>query len=123
RGKVELTQGRQLTIMVTHKTTPDFSLEAVHRLARFKQVEFASSRVHNQLDGLGYSVEDVCDCLQALEEKHFSKSITYDAGGWMDVYLRQWPAPNRNPPLLGRSLYKTQAEWKMHQHRYPFVSL
>lgn len=81
-----------VTIMVSReekRTTPEYSLARVRELAEKGMVSYASSRVEHNVFELGYSPEDVHDCLASLESVHFKESILYPSRSfWMDVYLR-----------------------------------
>ena len=88
---------------IRRRSRSEHSLEAVQRLAKQRQVAYGSQRVQEHIVSLGYSIEDVCDCLMALTEHDYRESIHYgDHKGWLDVYVS--PAsppgkPSNNPHL------------------------
>lgn len=72
----------------------EYSLEAVHRLAKFRQVSFTSTRVQRHVANLEYGFDDVCDRLCELSPAHFHESVRYDVHRpWHDVYLLPHPMP------------------------------
>ncbi len=77
-----------------HKS--ESSLDRIRLLAGSeKNVIFASDRVTTTTTNLGYSLLDVCLCLRALTDAHYSESLLYpDTKAWLDVYLITWSKPN-----------------------------
>jgi hypothetical protein len=66
---------------------PAYALIQVRKLVRARKLLFAGSKVENDAANLGYTLADVCLCLERLHEDHFCKSIKYpDRKFWMDVY-------------------------------------
>lgn len=73
---------------------PEYSLDGVHRMAAFQQVQFMSRRIQGHLDRLGYGLEDVCGRLAELSRSNFHHSERYhDDTRWHDVYLLPHPIP------------------------------
>lgn len=73
----------------------EYSLDAIHRLAARQKVVYGSPDVLRDTANFGYSLEEVCLCLQNLKEENYHESVHYDRGGWHDVYKCRWPAPNQ----------------------------
>lgn len=88
--------------MVSHQTerksSADYSLEHVARLARQRQLAYATSSAQRDVENLGYGRDEVCACLCDLRDAHFSHSERYRPGGpWHDVYMVDW-APSGSAP-------------------------
>lgn len=65
----------------------EYSLDGIRRLAEFGQIELRGRRQRRHLAELDYQLEDVCECLIALQEHHFSHSERYEnVRLWHDVY-------------------------------------
>lgn len=76
------------------KDDPEYGLEGVRRIAGFKQVNYKGRRVQRHVANLGYSLDDVCDWICALQESDFDHSERYEGDGrWHDVYLLHHPVP------------------------------
>jgi hypothetical protein len=68
-----------------------YALEQVRAVASVGKVGFASRRVSQDIANLGYSLDQVCECLAALEACHFHESVRRDQSeAWVDVYLMHW---------------------------------
>lgn len=69
------------------RNDPEYSLDAIRRLARFQQVEYRGRKVPRDVASLGYDLNDVCQCLISLQHDHFSHSERYENfPRWHDVY-------------------------------------
>ena len=74
------------------RNNSEYSLDAIHRLAKSGNVNYGSPKVQRDVDNLDYSLEDVCECLQSLSNDNYYESVNYgDHKGWLDVYLCNWP--------------------------------
>lgn len=74
------------------KDDAEYGLQLVCRLAGFRAVSLASPRVQRHVFNLDYTLEDVCDLLSLLEERHFDHSERYhERGPWHDVYFLEHP--------------------------------
>ncbi len=70
----------------------EYSLDALRRLAAFRQVNYMSRRVQRHVENLKYNLEDVCDRLCELSTTDFQHSERYHSEGpWNDVYLLAHP--------------------------------
>jgi len=71
---------------------PGYALERVHELASRQAVQYQRpGRVETDIDNLGYTLDDVCACLRALESEDFRESVQYTPGKrWHDVYRLRW---------------------------------
>ena len=82
---------KKVTIMVSDKEErrgkKEYSLDRIKELAEWGNVMYLSSRVTRHVENLGYSPDDVHKCLSCLEEENYDKSIRYDGGPWLDIYL------------------------------------
>jgi hypothetical protein len=66
------------------------SLERIRELASQEQVAYGGIKVEKDIRDLRYSLQDVCRCLQTLEEDEFSHAERYGHGPkevWLDVYF------------------------------------
>jgi hypothetical protein len=66
------------------------SLETIRKLVSQEQVIYGSIKVERDISDLAYSLQDVCRCLQTLEEHEFSHAERYGYGPkevWLDVYF------------------------------------
>ncbi len=83
--------------MVTHreketKDEPEYSLQAVHRLAGFRQIHYAGTRVQRHVANLGYNLDDVGRLLGTITPDDFQHSERYlDHPNWHDVYFLRHP--------------------------------
>jgi hypothetical protein len=78
-----------------HRTFPSYSLDRIHELARFRHVEYGSSRVTVDVENLGYSIDDICRCLEILQPGHFSHAERYgETDKWLDIYRCTYPSPS-----------------------------
>ena len=70
---------------------PRYSLDAIHRLAGFGQIEYRGKKVPRDVAALGLGLEDVCECLQALRAADFAHSVWYNTvARWHDVYKTRY---------------------------------
>lgn len=75
-------------------STAQYSLSGLHRLAGFKQVNYASRRVQRHVANLEYGLDDVCARLCELRQSHFHRAERYEGSArWYDVYLLPHPVP------------------------------
>jgi hypothetical protein len=66
---------------------PQYDLARVQALAMQQRVEYAGSKVGKDVDELGLTLANVCDCICMLERSNFRHSLTYrDTGVRLDVY-------------------------------------
>ncbi|MDA3935010.1 MAG: type II toxin-antitoxin system MqsR family toxin [Gammaproteobacteria bacterium] len=73
------------------RDTPEYSLDQIRLLAGFRQIEYRGRGVGIDIASLGYNMEDVCQCLIALQKHHFAHSIWYsNFPRWHDVYKLQY---------------------------------
>ncbi len=69
------------------RDAPEYSLDAVRRLAEFRQIEYRGRKVPRDVARLGFNLDDVCQCLQTLQAHHFAHSVRYENfRRWHDVY-------------------------------------
>ena len=80
--------------MVTRKSNQAvYSLDAVNRLAGAGCVR-VWSKARNDIENLGYSPEDMYDCLRNLRPHHYHETILYDDDeSPFDVYQCEWISP------------------------------
>jgi hypothetical protein len=68
------------------KSSPEYSLTRVKELARSESVQLTQRSTRDSQD-LGYSFEQVCECLAELERADFEHSVRYEGTTvWLDVY-------------------------------------
>jgi hypothetical protein len=79
----------------------EYSLDAVHRLAKASSVVLESRRVLRHVENLQYGIDDVNRLLQCLRRDHFLHAERYvDDQRWHDVYRLPHPvALNPNEHL------------------------
>ena len=69
------------------RNAPEYSLDAIRRLAESGHIEYRGKRVPRHIAQLGFILDDVRDCLQKLQSHHFAHSIWYENFPcWHDVY-------------------------------------
>jgi motility quorum-sensing regulator/GCU-specific mRNA interferase toxin len=74
---------------------PRYELRQVHDLARLQRVYMTRSAVRDSIN-LGYRLDDVCRCLEALKTSDFRHSGRYDRALWYDVYRCQFTSPSEH---------------------------
>lgn len=75
------------------RNAPEYSLDAVRRLAESGHVEYRGRQIQGRIAQLGFNLEDVLDCLQKLQPHHFAHSIWYENfPRWHDVYKPRYRA-------------------------------
>lgn len=79
-----------------------YLLDEIRALAANQRVDYASTRVTQDVANLGYSLQEVCRCLESLQPQHFSHSERYSDTSrfWNDVYLCFWGAGTSDPDRL-----------------------
>ena len=78
------------------RKTREYSLDAIHRLARRRCV-FVTNKPLRDSQNLGHTMDSVCECLLGLEPRHYHESINYhNKQIWFDIYKLRWPAPTKN---------------------------
>jgi hypothetical protein len=76
---------------VQKRSSAEYSLNRVIELAQSQSIRYASTKVQNDIANLEYGVDDVCECLSSLTDKHFINAEKYpESPRWMDVYLIKW---------------------------------
>lgn len=67
---------------------PEYSLRRIREMAGQGKVRYLSARVTMDVENLGFTPDDVHECLGALEAKHFRGSVRYEGSRvWLDEYL------------------------------------
>jgi len=74
----------QLTNMVIRYLTPKYSLDKVKSVS-LRKISFSKAAARD-IDNLGYTDQDVKDCIDGLQESNFVKQVVYDYGV-ADVYF------------------------------------
>ena len=83
-----------VTSNLKKRKTAEYSLEHLHRLASRRQIHFANRKMSSDIENLGYSLLDVCECLKNLTPENYLESVRYKKSGlWHDVYHCQWSTP------------------------------
>lgn len=76
------------------KDGPDYSLDAIHRAAAAGNVAYMGRHLQRNFEDYGYTPDDVCTCLAALQRADFSHSERYDDfRKWHDVYKPEFRSP------------------------------
>lgn len=76
------------------RRSPEYALTRIRDLARQRAVRYGGSSVQRDVENLGYSPDDVCNCLQLLNDCHFRGAVRYEPGGvWLDEYNISYPGP------------------------------
>lgn len=73
------------------RNRPEYSLDRIRQLAKSGKVVFGSRRVELDCDNLGYSPEEIYECVASLEPDDFRQSVKYpNRRFWMDEYRLRW---------------------------------
>lgn len=77
--------------MVTRETErhdyPSYALEQVHSLAERGNVRYLFRKTRQDIENLGYGLDEICTCLMAIQENDFDHAESYsDKPGRYDVY-------------------------------------
>lgn len=75
------------------RKSSEYSLARIHELAKKGRIASGSRKVNNDILNLGYSVQDVCECLHNLRPQQYYKSEKHN-DIWHDVYKCKWSTPN-----------------------------
>ena len=70
-----------------------YNLDDVRKLAKKGALEYMGRRASVDAAELGYVFDDVIRCLVNLTEDEFSKTLEYEHGPKLDVYLTRFPRP------------------------------
>lgn len=75
------------------RDAPEYSLDAIRRLAESGHVEYRGKKIRRDVAELRFNLDDVLDCLQKLQSHHFAHSIWYESFSlWHDVYKPRYRA-------------------------------
>ena len=75
------------------RSSKEFSLGRIHELAGNGKINYGNSDVQRDIENLGYSPEQVGECLGLLRTEHYRESIHYgDRKGWLDIYCISFSA-------------------------------
>ena len=78
-----------------NRTYPTYALEQIQRLAGTRDVGYGTRKAQVDAQNLSYTIEDICECLQALSTNHFHHSEKYPGFPiWHDVYLISYSGPS-----------------------------
>jgi hypothetical protein len=83
------------------RASPEYSLTRVKELARTESVHLTQRSTRDSQD-LGYSFEQVCECLAELEPEDFEHSVRYE---WTPVWLDVYKMRNKTPASRIDDLY------------------
>ncbi len=75
------------------KDKREYSLNRIKELAARGSVMHLSTRVTKHIENLGYSPDDVNECLMALQDDNYRGTIRYQGRIWLDEYLISWNGP------------------------------
>lgn len=82
---------------VQKRDSAEYSLTRIIELAGLSSVRYASTKVQNDTENMGYGIEEVCNCISNLTDEHFSNAEKYpDRRQWFDVYKIKWPIPGKD---------------------------
>ena len=68
----------QLTNMVTRRSSPKYSLDKAKSVPVGK-VKFSRAAARD-IENMGYTVQDVKDCIDGLQEFNFTMKVVFDYG-------------------------------------------
>jgi hypothetical protein len=71
---------------------PSYDLRQIHCLAGLNKLRMTLS-AQRDATNLGYGLDDICRCLQALKSSDFRHSGRYDGPLWYDVYRIRFTSP------------------------------
>jgi len=73
------------------RDSPKYSLNRIRQLAQSGQVVFGSRRVELDCHNLGYSPEEIHECIASLQPDDLRQSVRYsNRRFWMDEYRLRW---------------------------------
>jgi hypothetical protein len=73
------------------QSSPAYALERVRELARKEKVRYESGRVQLDVANLGYALDEVCACIEALRGDDFRHAERHGPDAlWLDVYGLDW---------------------------------
>jgi hypothetical protein len=81
-----------VTSFTEERDYPRYDLRQVRRLAAVKKLRLTCS-AQRDATNLGYGLDDICRCLQALKSNDFRHSGRYDEPLWHDVYRIRFSSP------------------------------
>ncbi len=68
-----------------------FNLEAIRNAALQKNIRYKGRKVSQDVTNLGYTLEDVSDCISALTTNDFKKTESYsESEAVFDVYIKNF---------------------------------
>lgn len=80
---------------------PHYNLDSIREAATQQNIRYKGRRVNTQITELGYTLDDVSDCISSLTISNFSKTIHFpDSGEVFDVYLKRCQREEELPALI-----------------------
>lgn len=85
-------EGCVLEVGITEKLKPTYALEEIKRAFSSVRHLRMTRTARNCAFALGFSRQDIVDCIHGIEVGHFYKSMTSDRDHrvWQDVYHVPW---------------------------------
>lgn len=73
---------------------PKYCLDEVRQAAKQGRLQYHGRIAQRDAAELGYTFDDVCACLVALTSDEYSKTLKYESGPELDVYLTRFERPD-----------------------------
>ena len=78
-----------------------FDLEAIRSAALQKNIRYKGRKVSRDISNLGYTLDDVSNCISMLTIKDFDKTISYLGDGeTFDVYIKNFQRKEHPPDKI-----------------------
>lgn len=71
-------------------------MDGIRAAAEHRRVRYEGRKVGTDIRNLGYTLDDVADCILGLQTRHFQKSLKYNDACY-DVYVRDFRRVEDNP--------------------------
>jgi hypothetical protein len=78
-----------------------FDLEAIRSAALQKHIRYKGRKVSRDISNLGYTLDDVSNCISMLTTKDFNKTILYSGDlETFDVYIKNFQRKEHPPDKI-----------------------
>ena len=79
----------------------NFDLEAIRNAALQKNIRYKGRKVSRDITNLGYTLDDVSDCICALTTNDFKKTESYlEPEAVFDVYIKNFQQKEQSPDRI-----------------------
>jgi hypothetical protein len=88
-----------------------FDLEAIRNAALQKNIRYKGRKVSQDVTNLGYTLDDVSDCISALTTNDFKKTESYfESEAIFDVYIKNFQRKEQSPDRIYMKLRLLEGE-------------